>query len=344
MKTVKMHLMAIMLVAARLPKAFLLLFLAPIYWVSINFGVLAAAPMRSTDFKSIVEPILNEVFDGIYEVRKNEYLLWMKEDTGTPRAYHEEPVLFGFGSAPELPDGMPVTYQQGGVLFTKRYTYKVYGLAFAITKILMEDGDHIRIGSVYSKHLANSMIETKETLTANILNYAFNVLFPGGDGVQLNSAAHPIVGGTFSNLLTTPAALSQTSVEQMLIQVRQAVDNNGKKSRLTPLKLIVAPANQFQAEVVVKSVLRSATANNDLNPIRSMGLLSQETAVISRLTSPTAWWVLTDAPDGAKVMMRRKMEKSMEGDFETDSMRYKTTERYDPGFTDSRITWGTPGA
>ena len=302
-----------------------------------------AAPMRSTDFRSIVEPILNECFDGVYDQRADEWSRVFREEDGIPRNYHEEPVLYGFGAAPQLPDGTPVTYQQGGVLFLKRYLYKVYGLAFALTKVLVEDGDHIRIGQVYARHLAQSLVETKELLAANVLNTAFNASYPGGDGVSLINTAHPIVNGTFSNQLATAAVLSQTSLEQMLIQIRQAVDNNGKKIRLVPRQLIVAPGNIFQAEVLLKSVLRTGNANNDINPVKSIGLLDEGAAVLSRLTSNTAWWVQTDAPEGFKLLMRRRLEKTMEGDFETDTMRYKATERYDIGFTDPRCAYGTPG-
>ena len=302
-----------------------------------------AVPMRSTDFRSIVEPILNEEFNGIYEQRADEWSQVFKEFQGIPRNYHEEPVLFGFGAAPELPDGMPVTYQSGGVLFIQRYVYKVYGLAFALTKVLVEDGDHIRIGQTYARHLAQSLIETKETLGANVLNRAFNAAYPGGDGVQLVATNHPIVSGTLSNQLSTPANLSQTSLEQMLVQIRQAQDNNGKRIRLTPTKLVVSPSNVFQAEVLMKSVLRAGTANNDINPVKSMGLLAGGQANLSRLTSNTAWWVETDAPEGLKLAKRRGLEKSMEGDFETDSMRYKSTERYAFGWTDWRGVYGTQG-
>jgi hypothetical protein len=302
-----------------------------------------AAPMRSTDFRSIVEPILSECFDGVYDQRKDEWSRVFREEQGIPRNYHEEPVLYGFGAAPQLPDGSPVSYQQGGVLFLKRYVYNVYGLAFALTKVLVEDGDHIRIGQVYAKHLAQSLIETKETLSANVLNRAFNASYAGGDGVALNSASHPIVTGTVSNLLSTSANLSQTSLEQMLIQIRQAVDNNNKKIRLVPRQLVVAPGNVFQAEVLLKSVLRAGTANNDINPVKSIGLMDEGATVLSRLTNANAWWVQTDAPEGMKLLMRRALEKTMEGDFETDSMRYKATERYDVGFTDWRSMYGTPG-
>ena len=303
-----------------------------------------ANPMRSTDFRNIVAPILNEEFDGVYEQRADEWNQVFKEIQGIPRAYHEEPVLYGFSAAPLLPDGQAVTYQAGGQLFVYRYFYQVYGLAFALTKVLVEDGDHIRVGQTYARHLAQSLIETKETLCANVINRAFNGSFVGGDGVSLINTAHPIQNaGSFSNQLATAAALSQTSLEQILIQIRGAVDNNGKKIRLEPKKLVVAPANVFQSEVLLKSVLRTGTTNNDINPIKSMGLLSGGQANLSRLTSNTAWFVQTDAPEGLKLVNRRSLQKSMEGDFETDSMRYKATERYAVGFTDPRALFGTPG-
>jgi len=300
--------------------------------------------MRSSDFRAVVEPILNEEFDGVYEQRTDEWRGPFREQTGIPRNYHEEPVLYGFSAAPELPDGSPVTYQDGGTLFMKRYQYRVWGLAFALTQTLVEDGDHIRIGQIYAKHLAQSLIETKETLAANVLNRAFNASYPGGDGVALCAANHPIASGlTFSNILATAAALSQTSVEQMLVQIRQAVDNNGKRIRLMPRAITAAPANVFQVETILKSALRTGTANNDVNPVITMGLLKEGQYNMSRLTSNTAWWINTDAPEGLKIMMRRGLRRSMEGDFETDSMRFKSTERYIPGWTDPRCVFGTPG-
>jgi len=299
--------------------------------------------MRSTDFRAIVEPILNEEFDGVYEQRKDEWKGPFKEIQGTPRNYHEEPVLYGFGAAPELPDGSPVTYQDGGTLFIKRYQYRVWGLAFALTQVLVEDGDHIRLGQIYAKHLGQSLIETKETLAANVLNRAFNASYPGGDGVPLNSTAHPIQSGSFSNVLSTASALSQTSVEQLLVQIRQAVDNNGKRIQLQPRAIVCAPNNVFQSETILKSALRTGTANNDVNPVKSMGLLEEGQYNMSRLTSNTAWWIVTDAPEGLKIVMRRGLKRSMEGDFETDSMRFKATERYSVSWTDPRAAFGTSG-
>lgn len=303
---------------------------------------MAGTIMRSTQFRSIVEPILNQSFDGVYDQRTDEYKQIFTEENGIKRAYHEEPVLYGFGAAPKLHDGQPVVYDEGGQLFTKRYDYDVYGLAFALTKVLVEDGEHIRLGTIYSKHLAQSMDETLETVNANHLNRAFTAGYNGGDGVPLVSASHPIIGGVQSNVLAS-AALSQTSLEQALIQIRQAQDSRGKKIRLVPKKLVVAPSNMLQAEVLLKSVLRAGTNNNDLNPIKSSSSLMDSAAVLSRLTSPNAWYVQTDAQNGLKVLWRRKVEKGMEGDFETDTVRYKATMRFGSGWTDWRALFGNAG-
>lgn len=302
---------------------------------------MAGTIMRSTQFRSIVEPILNQSFDGVYNQRSDEYKQIFTEENGIARSYHEEVVLYGFGAAPVLPDGTPVTYDEGGQLYVKRYQYEVFGLAFALTKVLVEDGDHIRVGSSYAKHLAQSMDETLETLTANHLNRAFNPAFVGGDGVALNANNHPVIGGVQSNLLTS-AALSQTSLEQALTVVRRTEDARGKKIRITPKQLIVHPANMLQAEVLLKSVLRTGTNNNDINPVKTTNSLS-DAVVLSRLTSPNAWWIQTDARDGMKVLWRRRIEKGMEGDFETDSVRYKSTMRLASGWTEWRSMYGNQG-
>lgn len=300
---------------------------------------MAATNMRSAQFRNVVEPLLNSVFDGVYDQRKDEYKQVFKEENGTPRSYHEEVVLYGFNNAPLLPDGQAVEYDEGGQLYVKRYTYDVYGAAFALTKVLVEDGDHIRVGSTYAKHQAQSMVETVETVTANHLNRAFNASYAGGDAVALCSASHPVIGGVQSNVLTS-AALSQTSLEQAMVTVRQAKDARGKPIRLTGQKLIVSPSNMVTAEVLLKSVLRTGTSNNDVNVLKSMNL---EPVVLSRLSSATAWFIQTDAMDGLKVLWRRRIQKSMEGDFETDSMRYKSTMRFGSGWTEWRSTYGNAG-
>lgn len=303
-----------------------------------------ATPMTSGNFRDIVAPILSVEFDGVYDAGKNQWKSVFTEIEGIKRNQHLEPVLSGFGAAPLLPDGMPVSYDTGQELYMAQYVYNVYGLAFALTLVLYEDGDHINLGKIYAQHLANAMLETKETTGANILNRSFSSTYPGGDGVSLINSSHIGANGyTYSNVLNVASALSQTSLEQILVQIKQATDPNQKKINLTPKDLVVAPANMFQAQVILKSALRSGTNNNDINPIQT-SKLNGEPVVLTRLTSNTAWWVTTDAPKGLQLAMRRKLTKTMEGDFETDSMRYKATERYVFGWTNPLCIYGTAGA
>jgi len=306
------------------------------------------AVMRSTDFRSIVEPLLNEAFDGVYEQRDDEYAAIFDVKPGIKRNYHEDVVLYGFPMAPELPDGTAVEYRSGGELYRAQYVYRVWGLAFALTKVLVEDGDHIRLGPIYAEHLAQSMDETRETICANILNRSTNSSYPGGDGVSLVASNHldaigSVTGQPSTSNLLTSGAFSQTTLEASLIQVRKAQDATGRRIRLRPMQLIVSPDNEFQAEVVLKSVLRAGTPNNDINPVKSKGLLADGAAVITRLTSTTAWYIQTNCSRGIRLMTRRPLEKSMEGDFETDSMRYKATRREIPGWTDWRNIFGNAG-
>jgi hypothetical protein len=299
-------------------------------------------PMTSSQFRILVEPILSEHFDGVYDLRK-EFREYMRVKPGIQRAYQMEPVMYGLGSAPMMGEGGPVTYKSGGVVFNKTYVFLQYGIAFGLTKVLVEDGDHISIGRIYSEQMGQGMAETEETASANVLNRAFNSSYLGGDGVCLCSPSHPIVGGVASNLLTTPAALSETSLESMLTQIRKSIDNDRKFVRITPRKLLVSPDNEWQAERITKSALSPSSGNNAINAIASTKAVPEGYEVITRLTSSTAWWLKTDEQMGLQFITRRMAQKSMEGDFVTDTMRYKCTSRWDVGWTNWRTVWGTPG-
>lgn len=302
-----------------------------------------AQPMISTAFKNEVSPILATAFDGVYDQRDDEHKrIFTTRNSPVQRNQYLEPVLYGFQSAPEIPEGQPITYDVGGELFMAKYLFRRFGLAFALTNTLVEDGEHVSMGTVYSEHLAQSLVETKELRCANVLNRAFNSSYVGGDAVSLIANNHPIGnGGTFSNLLTVSSVLSQTSFEQLLIQIRNAVNNTNMPVHLKPKQLVVNPANMYVALAILKSVGRTGTANNDINPIKYVMSLESDPVVLTRLTSTIAWFVKTDAPRGLQVIQRKPLKKGMEGDFDTDSMRYKAQERYIEGWTDPRTLWGS---
>jgi hypothetical protein len=189
------------------------------------------------------------------------------------------------------------------------------------------------------------MAHTKQVKAANVLNNAFNSSFAGGDGVELIDDAHPLAGGgTFSNRPSAYSDLNETSLEDALINISTFVDDRNMILALQGTKLIVPPQLQFVADRLLETPGRVATADNDINAIRNMGLLPQGYAVNHFLTDTDAWFVLTDCPDGLKHFERSPISTSMEGDFDTGNVRYKARERYSFGFSNSRAVFGSQGA
>ena len=202
-----------------------------------------------------------------------------------------------------------------------------------------------RLGARYTKALARSMAHTKQVKAANVLNNAFNSNFAGGDGVELIDDAHPLAGGgTFSNRPTAFSDLNETSLEDALINISTFVDDRNMILALQGTKLIVPPQLQFVADRLLDTPGRVGTADNDINAIKSMGMLPQGYAVNHFLTDPDAWFVLTDCPDGLKHFERSPISTSMEGDFDTGNVRYKARERYSFGFSNPRAVFGSSGA
>lgn len=300
--------------------------------------------MNSMQFRSVVEPLLNDIFDGIYDELPREYSQIFKTEKALQRRFQEDPILSGFGAAVLKPEGQAVTYDAGREAYRVRFVQKVYALAYAMTEELVEDGDHISIGSVYAEHLARAVDEAVEIVHANILNNSTSSSYPGGDGVALLNTAHPLAGGgTFSNTLATAADISEASLEQLCIQIRSAVDERNKQIGLKPLHAIVSPTNEFNAVRLLQSIGRPGTADNDPNAIRKMNRLAAEPKVITRMTTAKMYFIQTNAPRGLISKWRRQVRRAMEGDFETGSMRHKASVRFEPRHVDPRCLFGHQG-
>ena len=291
-----------------------------------------------------LEPGLNALFGMEYDRYDNEHSE-IFDTENSDRAFEEEVMLSGFGQAPTKGEGAAIAYDTAGEAFTARYTHETIALAFAITEEAVEDNLYDRLSARYTRALARSMANTKQVKAAAVLNNAFNSNFKGGDGVELCATNHPTTGGgNFANELATAADLNETSLEQALIDIAAFIDERGLKIATRGLKMIVPSALQFTAERILVSDLRVGTADNDVNAIKSMGLLPQGYRVNHFLTDPDAWFIKTDAPNGLKHFVRSPMKTAMEGDFETGNVRYKARERYSFGWSDPRGIFGCPGA
>jgi hypothetical protein len=287
-----------------------------------------------------LEPGLNALFGLEYKQYANEHAEIFDTET-SDRAFEEEVMLSGFANAAVKPEGQGVTFDDAQETFTARYTNETIALAFAITEEAIEDNLYDRLASRYTKALARSMANTKQVKAAAVLNNAFDSNFAGGDGVELCSAVHPTLAGTFSNELATPAELNETSLEQSLIDIAAFTDERGLKIAAQGVKLVIPSALQFTAERLMKSAGRVGTADNDINAIASMGMVPQGYVVNHYLTSAKKFFIKTDVPNGLKHFVRSPIKTSMEGDFDTGNVRYKARERYVFGFSDPRGVFGS---
>jgi len=282
-----------------------------------------------------LEPGLNALFGLEYKQYANE---WNEifDSESSDRAFEEEVMLSGFANASVKPEGQGITFDQAQETFTARYTNETIALAFAITEEAIEDNLYDRLASRYTKALARSMASTKNIKGAAVLNNGFTAAYAGGDGKALFDTEHPTLAGSFSNELTTPAELNETSLEEALINISAFTDERGLKIAAQGMKMIIPSALQFTAERLMKSEGRTGTADNDINAIKSMGMVPQGYAVNHYLTASKKWFIKTDVPNGMKHFERAPITTKMEGDFDTGNVRYKARERYVFGFSDPR--------
>ena len=292
---------------------------------------------------SELEPGLNALFGLEYKNYENQHTQIYTIES-SDRAFEEEVMESGFGEAPVKTEGAGVSYDQAQEVYTARYTHETIALAFSLTEEAVEDNLYDRLSARYTKALARSMAQTKQIKAAAVLNGAFTTSI-GGDGVVLCATNHPTLSGpNLSNTLATAADLSETSLEQSLIDIQAFTDERGLKIAVQGLKLIIPKELQFTADRILKSTLRVGTADNDLNAIRNMGMVSQGYTVNNFLTDPDAFFIKTDAPNGMKMFERVSLKTGFEGDFDTGNVRYKARERYSFGFSDPRGMFGSPGA
>lgn len=302
------------------------------------------AVMNRSTFPADLQEGLNAHFGMAYKELPEEWRSVFNVET-SKKAFEEDVLTIGLGIAPVKGEGESVAYDAGGQGWTARYTHETIALAFAITEEAIEDNLYETLGPKYARSLARSLKQTKEIKAAAVFNNGFDSNFVGGDGVALFSASHPLhAGGTASNLLSTPADLSESSLEDLLIQIRKAKDDRNIPIALNVKNLVVPPELQYAAVRLLRTPSRTGTADNDVNAIKSLGIFASDPVVLTRLTDADAWFVTTDCPDGLKLMQRTSVQRGMETDFNSGNARYKVRERYSIGFTDWRAVYGSAGS
>ena len=289
-------------------------------------------------------PGLNALF-GLEYARYGEEHKEIYETETSERSFEEETKLSGFSAAPVKNEGSAIRYDNGQEAWTARYNHETIALGFSLTEEAIEDNLYDSLSARYTKGLARAMSYTKQVKAAAVINNGFSASYPGGDGVALFSPAHPLVsGGTNSNTPSTQADLNETSLENAVIQIAAWTDERDLLIAAKPRKLIVPSALQFVATRLLETSLRVGTNDNDINALKNNGSIPEGYTINHFLTDNNGWYLTTDVPNGMKHFIRTPLSNSMDGDFDTGNVRYKSRERYSFGWSDPLGMFGSQGA
>jgi hypothetical protein len=299
--------------------------------------------ITSSNFAKALWPGVNAWWGKAYAEYPAE---WDKlfDKFSSRKAFEEDVGVSSFGLASVKAEGAPITYDSERQSFISRYTHVVYASGFVITREVYEDDQYDVVGQRKAQGLAFSMRQTKEVIAANVYNRAFNPSYTGGDGVSLINSAHPnYAGGTWSNVLATASDLSEAALEQACIDIAGFTNDRGLTIAVRPDALIIPRQSIFEASRILKSDGRVGTDNNDLNALKTMGMIPK---IVTNhyLTDTDAWFIRTDVKDGMKYFERRADEFGMDEDFDTENAKYKATMRFSFGWTDPRALFGSAGA
>ncbi len=305
-----------------------------------------AGVITTGNIPRLLQEGVKNVFGQAYEEHETQWTMLFDQETSR-KAFELDQQFEGFGLAPVKQEGAGVSYDSQQEGFTPKYPNLTYAKGFIVTREAMEDNLY-NLFTRRARALAFSMRQTKENVAANVYNRGFNssFLMTGGDGVELFSTAHingPSDNTTFSNELATPAALSEASLEDLLIQINEATDPRGLRIANRGERLIVPPKLGFDAERIMNSVLQNDTGNNAINAVRATGMLPGGHMVNNYLTSDTAWFIKTNCPDGMKYFTRQEVRFEQDNDFGTSNARFKADERYSVGWSDPRGCYGSAG-
>ena len=287
-------------------------------------------------------PGVNAWYGSEYKEHPVEYTELF--DTFTSRKAWEEDVgTSGFGLFQQKGQGTAISYDTNRSAYVSRYTMITYGLGFQITKETIEDDQYDVAMEKGGRGLAFSIRQSKEILGALVYDRAFNTNYTGGDGKELLMSTHPrMAGGTYSNILTTAADLSEASLEQAVIDLMKFTNDRALNISVMPQRLIVPVDLWAEADKIMKTTQEVGTANNTVNVVR--GKFPKGVHVNHYVTDTDAWFIRTNVRDGMKYFNRRSDTFDMDDDFDTDNAKYKATFRCAFGWTDPRGLYGTPGA
>lgn len=289
-------------------------------------------------------PGIHATWGQVYNQHKKQYPDLFDIET-SDQAYEEDVQLTGFGMAAVKPEGTSGTYDSEVQGPTTRYTHIAYSLGYIVTYEELRDNLYERVSHRRAKALAFSFVQTIENLAAFLYNNATSsAYFTTGDGVALASASHTqIFGGTYSNILTPAADLTEASLEDMCIQLMGMANDRGLLIDVMPQSLHVARQEWFNANRILKSVLQPGTANNDINVLNATNAFPGGVKMNHYFTNPHRWFVRTNVQNGMRMFWREEPNFAQDNDFDTKNAKSLGYMRLSLGVTDPRALLTSDG-
>ena len=289
-------------------------------------------------------PGVHAIWGQVYNEHATEYTdLYDIQDS--EKAYEQDVQVTGFGLAPVKAQGAGVSYdtELQGIITT--YTHLAYALGYTVTYEEGRDNLYEEVSMRRAKTNAFSVNQTIETAAAFLYNNAFSsTYFTTGDSVALCSTAHVNAsGGTYSNELSPAADLSETSLEDVCVQIMGTTNDRGNYINLMPQSLHISRQEWFNANRILKSVLQSDSANNNINVLKATNAFPGGLKLNHYFTNASNWFIRTNCPAGMKGFWRKKPELTKDNDFGTKNALAATYFRMSVGCTDPLGIFGSEG-
>jgi Mu-like prophage major head subunit gpT len=289
-------------------------------------------PSRSSNFSNLIAPEISNAFFNKYNQWPDEYASVFNLESSS-QAYEIDTEVTGLGQFVSKAEGNPIAYDDPIQGKRKQYTHITYGLGFRVTNELYQD-DLYGVIKKMPQALARSAHQTIEVQSWNIFNNAFNTGYPGLDGVNLISTAHPNVSGTggpYSNRLSTDADLSVTSLQAGIQLMELVTDDRDLNMMIRPKLLVVSTNQKWMARELLNSEFKPGTGDNEINAFKDEDLSYM---VSHYLTSTHSWYLVADKADHyLKFYWRQKLQMDNDDDFDTGDAKFKATMRFSVGFS-----------
>lgn len=297
-------------------------------------------PETTQDWGKILDDLVDELFyDDLPKIKQMYSSIFRVESMTKPMVKHLTGV--GFEDWRQSGEAVPNTWTENIQGFVKNYTPTIWKTGFAVTRELRDDARFKEVADG-AKGLAATAIRTIDKEAAKLLNNATNTTyFTGADGLALVSNSHTREdGGTAIDNADT-GAFNETNVESALVAFAELVDGRGQLIDMTPNQLLVPPALEKEARILMNSTGRTSTGNNDINPYKSQfDVVVWPRLASSQGGSDTAWYLLDSSYNksgkGLNILMRVNPEIDSEIELETGVKKYVGYMRFAEGFTDFR--------